>query len=124
RSAFPRQRYVEWVCVLLWLLALPRGQVPPGSALCRRSTASWSEREREPGLLRLQLAGPARLRLFLASFLLQKWKSGKPADNEVCDFPEWVYRFRRLGAQHHQTSSSLRLGNYIAVVVRRRALIR
>ena len=38
--------------------------------------------------------------------------------------PSWLCRFRRLGARHHQTSSSVRSGNYMAVVFRLRALSR
>lgn len=40
----PPLRDGEWVCVWLWLPALPVGQVLP-SALCRSSTALLSERE-------------------------------------------------------------------------------
>ena len=38
--------------------------------------------------------------------------------------PSWLCRFRRFGARHHQTSSSVRLGNYMTVVFRRSTLTR
>lgn len=44
----PPRQDGEWVCGWLPLPALPLGTVPLWSALCRTSTASWSEREGRP----------------------------------------------------------------------------
>src|SRR5271165_6168161 len=40
---------------------------------------------------------------------------------ESAALPSRLCRFRRLGARYHQTSSSVQLGNYMAVVLKLRS---
>ena len=121
RSAFPLRQCGESVCGLLWSPASPPLPVLPESAWCRQHRVMVGAGA-GTGLRIAPTGCSCSIRLSLASHFLLKRNRESQQTKRSATLPSGLCRFRRLGAQHRQTSSSVQLGNYIAVALKLRKL--